>query len=53
MNIYLYLIKLLRINFITFLYFYKSLNYKSSSMRNDYILNIIRYRFRKRASQSS
>ena len=38
MNIHLYSIKLLRNNFITHLFLYKSLNYESSSMRNDYIL---------------
>ena len=36
-NTYLYSIKSLRNNFITVLYFYKSLNYESSSMRNDHI----------------
>ena len=36
-NIHLYSIKSLRNNFITFLYFYKPLNYELSSMRNDYI----------------
>ena len=37
MNIHLYSIKLLRNNFITHLFFHKSLNYESSSMRNNYI----------------
>ena len=37
MSIHLYSIKSLRNNFITLLYFYKPLNYESSSMRNDYI----------------
>ena len=38
MSIYLYLIKLLRNNFITFLHFYKPLNYESSLMRNNYYI---------------
>ena len=48
MSTHLYLIKLLRNNFIALLYFYESLNYESSSMRNDrYILkNNARYRSR-------
>ena len=37
MSTHLYLIKLFRNNFATLLYFHKPLNYKSSSMRNDYI----------------
>ena len=37
MNIQLYLIKLFRDNFITFLYLYKFLNYELSLMRNDCI----------------
>ena len=40
-NIHLYSIKLLRNNSLTFLHFYKPLNYESSLMRNDYILKII------------
>ena len=36
-NTYLYSIKLFQDNFATHLFFYKSLNYESSSMRNDYI----------------
>ena len=36
-NTHLYSIKLFQNNFITFLYLYESLNYESSSMRNDYI----------------
>ena len=38
MSIHLYLIKLPRNNSITFLYLYKSLNYKLNSMRNDYYI---------------
>ena len=38
MSIHLYLIKSFRNNFITLLHLHKSLNYESSSMRNDYIL---------------
>ena len=37
MNIHLYSIKLSRNNSVTFLHFYKPLNYESSSMRNGYI----------------
>ena len=37
MNIYLYSTKLFRDNFTVFLYLYESLNYKLSSMRNNYI----------------
>ena len=37
MNIHSYLIKLFRNNFITFLHFYKFLNYKLNLIRNDFI----------------
>ena len=37
MSTYSYLIKLFRNNFITLLYLYKSLNYKSSLIRNNHI----------------
>ena len=48
MNIYLYLIKLLRNNFITLLHLYEFLNYELSLMRNNrYILKgDARYRSR-------
>ena len=36
MNIHLYSTKLSQDNFTTFLHLYKSLNYESNSMRNDY-----------------
>ena len=48
MNIYSYSTKLLRDNFITYLFFHEFLNYESSSMRNDYsyLEDNARYRFR-------
>ena len=38
MSIHLYSIKLFRNNFITYLFFYESLNYESNLIRNNYYI---------------
>ena len=48
MGIHLYLIKLFRDNFITFLHLYESLNYESSLIRNDYYILKSDARYRSR-----